>query len=66
MIEWLATARLLVVKRGLIDSVHDAQRAGAQGRGAVHEGHGAGGRAGAGLAAATVAVNVTDWPKSPG
>ena len=33
---------------GLIDSVHHAERAGAQSRGAVHEGHGAGGRAGAG------------------
>ena len=51
---------------GLIDSVHDAERAGAQGRGAVLEGHGAGGRAGAGLTAATVAVNVIDWPNVAG
>ena len=47
---------------GLIDSVHDAERAGAQSIGAVHEGHGAGGVPVPELAGLTVAVKVIGWP----
>ena len=42
------------------------QSAGAQDGGAVLEGDRAGRRAGAGAAAATVAVKVTAWPKTDG